>query len=291
MRLVRRCGQSITTYRHIILDGHQVKWGSPAAGTGAVVTYALLDAARDFPGARNCGAMAPIAPLLAANDVSARAFDTELRAAFALWSAAANIQFVPAVATGSADLLIGAQAKPRGRAFTNVEYEATGPNGGVRRLTRSLICLSPEHPWKIGFDGNLEIYDLRYALLHEIGHAIGLDHPAIAGVLMDFRYLEEFRAPQNGDILGAVALYGPSRNADRRGYGIGRGPAPRQCEGAAPGSRRIGVSRSRRQNPRQSRRRRNRRRRPHRTRASPRARLPRRRHRRRRTSRRRSCCR
>jgi len=203
-------GQSIGTYRHIILDGHQVKWGSPAAGTGAVVTYALLDATRNFPAARNCGAMAPMAPLLAENGVSAKAFDTELRAAFALWSGAANIRFVPAEATGSADLLIGAQAKPRGRAFTNVEYEATGPNGGVRRLTRSLICFSPEHPWKIGFDGNLEIYDLRYALLHEIGHAIGLDHPAIAGVLMDFRYLEEFRAPQNGDILGAVALYGPS---------------------------------------------------------------------------------
>jgi hypothetical protein len=28
---------------------------------------------------------------------------------------------------------------------------------------------------------------------------------------MDFRYLETFRAPQDGDIRGAVALYGPSR--------------------------------------------------------------------------------
>jgi hypothetical protein len=73
------------------------------------------------------------------------------------------------------------------------------------------MCLSPEERWKIGFDGDLDVYDLRYALLHEIGHAIGLDHPALAGQLMDFRYLERFRAPQTGDILGAVALYGPSR--------------------------------------------------------------------------------
>ncbi len=204
-------GQSIKTYRHILLDGHQVKWGSPAAGTGAVVTYAILDAARDFPDVRNCGAMAPLAPLLAANGVSSEAFETELGAAFALWSAAADVRFAPARTADSADIVIGAQAEPRGRAFTNVEYEATGPEGGVRRLTRSLICLSPETPWKIGFDGNLGVYDLRYALLHEIGHAIGLDHPAIAGQLMDFRYLEQFRAPQEGDILGAVALYGPSR--------------------------------------------------------------------------------
>ena len=155
--------------------------------------------------------MTPVAPLLATSGMSAEAFETELVAAFSLWSAAANIRFVPAKTPASADILIGAQAEPRGRAFTNIEYEAAGPADGVRRLTRSLICLNPEERWKIGFDGNLDVYDLRYALLHEIGHAIGLDHPAIDSQLMDFRYLERFRTPQAGDVLGAVALYGPRR--------------------------------------------------------------------------------
>lgn len=204
-------GQSIAAYRHIILDGHQVKWGAPEAGTGAVVTYATLVADRAFSGVRNCGAMAPLGPLLAANAVAARDFDAELRAALALWSAAADIRFVPARSVAAADILIGAQAEPRGRAFTNVEYEQRGPAAGPRQLTRSLICLNPEVRWKTGFDGNLEAFDLRYTLLHEIGHAIGLDHPAVARQLMDFRYLETFRAPQSGDIMGAVALYGASR--------------------------------------------------------------------------------
>jgi hypothetical protein len=205
-------GQSIAAYRHIILDGHKVKWGDPQTGTGAIVTYATVATATAFPGVRNCRAMAPLGPLLTANAVPSNDFDAELTAAFALWSAVADIRFVPARSAEAADILIGAQVTPRGRAFTNVEYEEAGPAGGPRRLTRSLICLNPAERWKTGFDGDLGVYDLRYTLLHEIGHAIGLDHPAVARQLMDFRYLEEFRAPQEGDIKGAVALYGPSRN-------------------------------------------------------------------------------
>lgn len=204
-------GQSIAPYRHIILGGHQVKWGAPRFGAGAVVTYATAVSDRAFPGARNCAAMTPLGPLLAANAIPARDFDAELSAALALWSTVADIRFAPARPGEAADILIGAQATPRGRAFTNVEYEAGGPAEGPRRLTRALICLNPEARWKTGFDGNLAVYDLRYTLLHEIGHAIGLDHPAVARQLMDFRYLETFRAPQDGDIMGAVALYGPSR--------------------------------------------------------------------------------
>jgi hypothetical protein len=78
----------------------------------------------------------------------------------------------------------------------------------VRPLERSLICLNPEHSWKVGFDGNLDVYDLRYTLKHEIGHAIGLDHPGTTSAVMSYRYEERFRQLQPGDIRGAVALYG-----------------------------------------------------------------------------------
>jgi hypothetical protein len=202
--------RTLQAYRHIQLDGHRVKWGGPEAGAGAVVTYATLDRAIEFPEARNCRAMAPVGPMLAANGVAAATFEAELRQAFDLWSAVADIRFVPAKTAAAADILIGAQAEPRGKAFTNVEFDRSGPPGGFRTLTRSTICFSPAERWKIGFDGNLEVYDLRYTLLHEIGHAIGLDHPAIDSQLMDFRYSERFRTPQRGDVLGVVALYGPS---------------------------------------------------------------------------------
>jgi len=228
--------QSIKTYRHIVIDGTRVKWGLPDAGTGAVVTYATVDAAMRFPTARNCKAMVPLAPMLATNRITTARFEAELGAAFALWSSVADIRFEPAKPGDAADILIGAEAEPSGRAFTNIEYETSG-RSGLRSLTRSLICLNPEEHWKTGFDGNLEVYDLRYTLLHEIGHAIGLDHPAIASQLMDFRYLETFRAPQAGDIAGVVALYGPSPQAIAAG---GASDTARRLVHARPPLRDIG---------------------------------------------------
>jgi len=71
------------------------------------------------------------------------------------------------------------------------------------------LLLNPKEPWKIGFDGNLGVYDLRYTFMHEIGHAIGLDHPGSSGAIMGFRYDEQVRELQPSDIAAAQLLYGP----------------------------------------------------------------------------------
>src|SRR5262249_25456770 len=55
----------------------------------------------------------------------------------------------------------------------------------------------------------LDVYDLRCTIAHEIGHAIGLDHPSAAGQLMSYRYDEKHSGLQSGDIKGAMLLYGP----------------------------------------------------------------------------------
>lgn len=66
----------------------------------------------------------------------------------------------------------------------------------------------PRKQWKIGFDGDKDVYDIRYTLVHEIGHAIGLDHPGPEGQLMGFRYTEAFADLQPGDLRGIRQLYG-----------------------------------------------------------------------------------
>ena len=84
------------------------------------------------------------------------------------------------------------------------------------------MCLNPEHRWKVGFDGDKDVYDIRYTLIHEIGHAIGLDHPGPSGQLMGFRYTEDFAELQPGDLKGVRQLYG--RGGEENVLAIGADP-------------------------------------------------------------------
>jgi hypothetical protein len=209
----------LTDYRLLVLNGQRAKWGASTLGTGATVTYAVASAPLHTDGAINCADIAPVDRLLAANRLRRSDFDREVDAAFAAWAAVANIVFTPAADPARADIVIGAGSVGRGRAFTNVATvrplhsipagaQAYAVSTQPGTIARSLICLNPEQPWKIGFNGNLNVYDIRYALMHEIGHAIGLDHPDGENTVMDFRYTEAFSTLQPGDVAGAAALYG-----------------------------------------------------------------------------------
>jgi hypothetical protein len=206
--LAPRAALAADGYLLLRLDGHYVKWGSPTFGTRAALRYAFALKPMRTDGAINCSSMVPVEPLLQASAISADAFEHEVAAAFALWEEATNVSFTRTDDPARADILIGAEGNPTGYAFTNVEYQHDGA-GPVRRIAKSMICLNPTRRWKVGFDGNLDAYDIRYTMAHEIGHAIGLDHPSPSGELMSFRYGEGFRALQPGDVAGAVALYGP----------------------------------------------------------------------------------
>jgi len=198
---------TLAGYRLLVLGGQTLKWGLPSFGSGAIVTYALAREERTFDGARNCGAIRPIDGLLADNHVGKALFERELADAFNAWEKVANIKFRPGN-PADADIVIGAQRDPIGRAFTNVAFDTPVTKNGVDNISGAVICLNPEQHWKVGFDGNLAVYDLRYTLMHEIGHAIGLNHPGPEGGIMGFVYNEAFATPQAGDIKGVVSLYG-----------------------------------------------------------------------------------
>jgi hypothetical protein len=224
-------------YKPLRLEGNPVRWQPAAASESIVVSYSLVTQELTVPGARNCRRLAPLDALLSASGIAREAARAEIAAAFAMWEAAASISFREAAEPGRADILIGAQAEPEGWAFADVFYDVRSREA-VKPISRSLICLNPARHWKVGFDGDLQRYDLRYTLAHEIGHAIGLDHPSGAGQIMGYRYEERFRELQAGDISGAIELYGrrPAESISASAGEPAAVPAPR-----SPHTRRLGT--------------------------------------------------
>jgi hypothetical protein len=198
--------QEFLGFHLLDLQGTPVRWSDEGTGP-ARVTYAFVEHPVRFPEARNCESMVQVDALLAHSEISLSVFRNEVRAAFSMWEQAANISFRETNDMLTAGILVGAQALPEGWAFADVA-QRPGHSG---KIERSLICLNPDRLWKIGFDGNLDVYDIRYTVAHEIGHAIGLDHPASTDQLMSFRYQEGIRGLQAGDIDGAAQLYGAKR--------------------------------------------------------------------------------
>lgn len=219
--------------RLLALEGSWVKWGKPQWGSGATVTYAFASNPQKSPAARNCASLIPFDDLTKRTGLPTRQLRGEAEAAFAAWAKVTGLTFVDTQEAARADIVIGVQGNPMGRAFTNVELEAgpvaqapaaergftmsaepstsaTTPRG-LRVINRAAICLNPLAKWKVGFDGNLDVYDIRYTLTHEIGHAIGLDHPGAAGALMGFRYDEKLKGLAPSDIEAAQRLYGPQK--------------------------------------------------------------------------------
>lgn len=244
------CATGVATAGKVLRIGDSVvKWPSAVAGP-TVITFAMPTSRFSVAGTRktlsrdNCGSMQPFSHIIknspAISQAKARG---ALRAAFSAWEKIANISFKEVTDVGKANIIVGASVAHHGRAFANLSYtvqssgkrmgHATASNAlggsGMRPSARSsivgrsgklinieqaYICLSPSKRWKIAFDGNLKVYDLRYTFTHEIGHAIGLDHPGKTGAVMGYGYDERVQEFQKSDIAAVRFLYGPRRLTD-----------------------------------------------------------------------------
>jgi hypothetical protein len=167
-----------------------------------------------MPTGTSCAAEAAGCTISALSAFMPAGFLTQINNAFAAWSAVANLTFVQVADDGAAFNTAAPDAGNRGEIrlgghafdgpFGTLAHGFFPPANGA--TAAGDIHFDTAETWKIGFGG--AGFDIFQVAAHEIGHALGLDHTAVPGSLMNPFYTEAFSGPQADDIAGMVFIYG-----------------------------------------------------------------------------------
>jgi hypothetical protein len=197
-----------TSYGFVIGATSPGKWGSPALGTGATVTWSLMATGVDLTVEG-----APFNPV-SNTTLSAfmpAGFKTQIENAFDAWSAVADITFIEVADLGEAfnaavqlsgDIRLGGHFFDGGGSV--LAHGFFPPVNGDSAAGD--IHFDTGDSWDVGLVG--PGFSIFQVASHEIGHAIGLSHTGVASSLMNPSYTEAFFGPQADDIAGAQFLYG-----------------------------------------------------------------------------------
>jgi len=194
---------------YIIAPTTPGKWGSPEYGTGATITWSLMD-----DGVSCVDVWEPDGCEISSLDsFMPDGWYGEIKKAFAAWSAVADLTFIEVPDTGepfdrfgdSGDIRIGGHYFD-GR-FGTLAHGYFPPFNGF--TAAGDIHFDTGDVWKIGFGGTG--FDIFSVAAHEIGHALGLDHSNVSRSLMRRTYTESFHGLQPDDIAGIQFLYGSAK--------------------------------------------------------------------------------
>lgn len=197
-------------------NGEYLKWGEPAAGTPAVLTYSLAKKNLS-PGINigDCKEVGPLDTFLATHKFSREQFLAEVQAAFQIWNeSGAGLVLRFEEDPVAADVVIGLSQKQESITHARVGLHQSAKHAGeFSSLDHALLCLDMDEPWTLSEhhlveDNKAKSLSLRMVLAHEIGHILGLNHPSSRKQLMHRSVRAETIGLGKGDRDGIQFLYG-----------------------------------------------------------------------------------
>lgn len=179
----------------------QFKWGSSLLGTvGGKVTWSF--ATVSYAGGYQYDAQ-----------ISDAAYQADIRRAFDTWEKVAGIDFVESVDSSSVGIRLGFDAidgaskvvgEARYQGVSDSNFIASSPRYSI---TKAEIRFDTAENWSTGTSTPVNRVNFYSVALHEIGHAIGLDHSDDLMTVM-YPMNQNQQALGTGDIQGITTIYG-----------------------------------------------------------------------------------
>lgn len=177
------------------------KWGSSLLGTvGGKVTWSFATA--NYAGGYQYDAQ-----------ISDVAYQADIRRAFDTWEKVAGIDFVESADSSFIGIRLGWDAidganrvvgEARYQGVSDVNFNAGAPRYSI---TSAEIRFDTAERWSTGTSTPFNSVSFFSVALHEIGHAIGLDHSTDLATVM-YPLNQNQQVLGAGDILGITTIYG-----------------------------------------------------------------------------------